>query len=105
WEGERWHHRPRSLAVLPLRNAAMGIEGVLAVWSARSPALKPDGLEMLPLLAPQITLNIEQARAFDEIRESAERDPLTQLRNRRAFDDVFAAETVRFARYGRPLSA
>ena len=105
WEGERWNHRPRCLAVLPLRNAAMGIEGVLAVWSARSPALKPDGLEMLPLLAPQITLNIEQARAFDQMRESAERDPLTQLRNRRAFDDVFAAETVRFARYGRPLSA
>jgi diguanylate cyclase (GGDEF)-like protein len=100
---ERWIHRPRSLAAMPLMNAS-GVNGVLAVWSARIPALDPDGLELLPLLAPQIALHIEQAREFSRIRETAARDPLTQLRNRRAFDEVFAGETVRFARYGRPLS-
>jgi diguanylate cyclase (GGDEF)-like protein len=102
-ENERWNHRPRALAALPLHSAT-GVNGVLAVWSARSPALDPDGLELLPLLAPQIALHIEQAREIDRIRETAARDPLTQLRNRRAFDEVFESETVRFARYGRPLS-
>src|SRR5690606_4269158 len=76
----------------------------LAVWSARSAALDQDGLELLPLLAPQVALHIEQARELDRIRETAARDPPTQLRNRRAFDEVFEAATVRFARYGRPLS-
>jgi diguanylate cyclase (GGDEF)-like protein len=102
-DAERWIHRPRSLAVLPLRNAA-GVNGVLAVWSARSAALDQDGLELLPLLGPQVALHIEQARELDRMRETAARDPLTQLRNRRAFDEVFTSETVRFARYGRPLS-
>ena len=102
-EGERWTHRPRSMAALPLHSPG-GTNGVLAVWSARSGALDADGLELLPLLAPQIALHIEQAREFDRIRESAARDPLTGLRNRRAFDEIFAAETIRFARYGRPLS-
>ncbi|HSK19114.1 MAG TPA: GGDEF domain-containing protein [Longimicrobiales bacterium] len=102
-ENERWMHRPRSMAALPLHSAT-GVNGVLAVWSARSLVLDPDGLELLPLLAPQIALHIEQARELDRMRETAARDPLTQLRNRRAFDEVFTAETVRFARYGRPLS-
>jgi len=91
------------MAALPLNNA-IGVNGVLAVWSARSAALDQDGLELLPLLAPQVALHIEQARELDRIRETAARDPLTQLRNRRAFDEVFEAETVRLARYGRPLS-
>jgi diguanylate cyclase (GGDEF)-like protein len=91
------------MAALPLHNAT-GVNGVLAVWSARSVSLDPDGLELLPLLAPQVALHIEQARELDRIRETAARDPLTQLRNRRAFDEVFGAETVRFARYGRPLA-
>lgn len=103
YEGERWIHRPRAMAALPLHSPG-GVNGVLAVWSARSTALDPDGLELLPLLAPQIALHIEQARQFDRIRETAARDPLTGLRNRRAFDEIFAAETIRFARYGRPLS-
>jgi diguanylate cyclase (GGDEF)-like protein len=102
-ENERWTHRPRSMAALPLRNA-IGVNGVLAVWSARSATLDQDGLELLPLLGPQVALHIEQARELDRVRHTAARDPLTQLRNRRAFDEIFQAETVRFARYGRPLS-
>jgi diguanylate cyclase (GGDEF)-like protein len=102
-EHERWNHRPRSMAALPLRSAT-GVNGVLAVWSAGSPALDQDGLELLPLLGPQVALHIEQSRELDRIRDTAARDPLTHLRNRRAFDEVFGTETVRFARYGRPLS-
>ena len=100
---ELWIHRPRSLAAMPLHDA-VGVNGVLSVWSARSPVLDPDGLDLLPLLEGRVALHIEQARELDRIRETAARDPLTQLRNRRAFDEIFGAETIRFARYGRPLS-
>lgn len=102
-EGERWLRRPRSLAVLPLRGAG-GISGVLAVWSSEARSLDPQGLDLLLALTPYAALHIEHARAFGHLRETAERDPLTQLRNRRAFDEAFAAERVRFDRYARPLS-
>lgn len=100
---ERWIHRPRSMAALPLTNAGE-VYGVLAVWSAHASELDPDALDLLRLLAPQAILHIEHAREFGRISESAERDPLTQLRNRRGFDRVFADEAVRFARHGRSCS-
>ncbi|HEX2167537.1 MAG TPA: sensor domain-containing diguanylate cyclase, partial [Longimicrobiales bacterium] len=102
-QNERWTHRPKSMAALPLHSPS-GVNGVLAVWSGRSVAMDQDGLALLPLLEPQIALHIDQARVLDHVRETAARDPLTQLRNRRAFDEIFEAETTRFARYGRPLS-
>lgn len=102
-ENERWTHRPKSMAALPLHSPT-GVNGVLAVWSARSAAMDQDGLALLPLLEAQIALHIEQASVLDRVRETAARDPLTQLRNRRAFDEVFATETIRFARYSRPLA-
>jgi diguanylate cyclase (GGDEF)-like protein len=101
--GEAWISRPRTLAALPLRGAA-GVIGVLAVWSSTSRELDSDALELLHALAPYAALHMEHARAFGRMRETAERDPLTLLRNRRSFDEIFTAETVRFERYGRPLS-
>lgn len=100
---ERWEQRPRSLAVLPLQ-APAGIVGVLGVWSSRARSLDPEALRMLHLLAPYAALHLQHARAWGDLRESAERDPLTGLRNRRAFDEAFDAESRRWERYGRPLA-
>ncbi|HUF51687.1 MAG TPA: GGDEF domain-containing protein [Longimicrobiales bacterium] len=100
---ERWLTRPRALAALPLRGPT-GTHGVLAVWSSGTRAFDPEALRLLYLLSPHSALHLEQARAFERMRESAARDPLTQLRNRRAFDELFATETTRFERYGRPLA-
>jgi diguanylate cyclase (GGDEF)-like protein len=102
-EREQWRQRPRALAALPLRGRS-GVIGVLGVWSATSHTLDPDTLELLHLMAPYAALHLEHARAFGRMRESAERDPLTQLRNRRAFDEIFADELNRFERYGRNVA-
>lgn len=100
---EPWTERPRSLAVLPLRGSA-GTIGVLAVWSSVDPHLDSYALGLLHALSPYAALHLEHAREFGHMRETAERDPLTQLRNRRAFDQIFDAETDRFERYGHPLT-
>jgi diguanylate cyclase (GGDEF)-like protein len=102
-DGERWETRPRALAVLPLRGAT-GTVGVLGVWTSRGRALDPMGVDLLHALSPYAALHLEHARTFGRLREKAESDPLTQLRNRRSFDEVFAAEAGRFDRYGRPLA-
>src|SRR5690606_15438466 len=78
--------------------------GVLAVWSSRAQRFDGAALDMLRALAPFAALNMEHAREFGSIRLQAERDPLTHLRNRRAFDAVFEAESGRFTRHGRPLA-
>jgi diguanylate cyclase (GGDEF)-like protein len=100
--GERWHARPRALAALPLHGAA-GTIGVLAVWSSRDASLDPQALDTLHALSPYAALHLEHARAFGRLREHADRDPLTLLRNRRAFDQTLAAETTRYERYRRPV--
>lgn len=102
-DGERWDARPRAMAALPLRSAG-GAVGVLAVWTSSAPALDPAGLELLHALSSYAAMHLEHARSYGQIRDTAERDPLTHLRNRRAFDAIFTAERMRFERYGRPVS-
>jgi diguanylate cyclase (GGDEF)-like protein len=100
---ERWQARPRALAVMPLRGAG-GVIGVLAVWTSRENELDPRAVELLHALSPYAAMHLEHARTFGTLRETAERDPLTQLRNRRAFEQTLAAETIRVERYHRPLA-
>lgn len=100
---ERWKNRPRAMAALPLRTVH-GAIGVLAVWTSRDRELDPGLLELLHMLEPYAAIHLQHAVQYGTIKESAERDPLTLLRNRRAFENTFAAETSRFERYGRPLS-
>jgi diguanylate cyclase (GGDEF)-like protein len=102
-DSERWETRPRAMAAMPLRGAA-GPVGVLAVWTSRATALDPAGLELLHALSPYAAMHLEHAQSYGSLREAAERDPLTLLRNRRAFDTVFDAERMRHERYRRPVS-
>jgi diguanylate cyclase (GGDEF)-like protein len=100
---ERWSARPRALAALPLRTVE-GTIGVLAVWSNHAPAFDPDRLELLHMMAPYAAIRLHHAMQYGSIKESAARDPLTMLRNRRSFDDSFNTERARFERYARPLA-
>lgn len=100
---ERWHARPRAMAALPLRGAT-GTIGVLTTWTSRERELDPAALELLHALSPYAAMHLEHARAFGRLREHADQDALTRLRNRRSFDEILAAETVRFERYTRPLA-
>lgn len=102
-ESERWIRKPRALATLPLRSGK-GIIGVLAVWSTTHPTLENEALDLLSALAPYAALHIEHSLQYDALHDTADRDPLTQLRNRRGFERAFADATARLARYARPLS-
>ncbi len=99
--GERWQHRPRHLFALPLPSAG-ATTGLLAVW--RAMPLDPSGLELLESLAPFAGAQLARSLEFGRVRATAERDALTGLYNRRAFDRRLANEEIRFERYRHPLA-
>ena len=102
-ETDRWTARPRSFAAIPLSTSS-GITAVLAVWSSTNAALDEPGIELISAVAPYAALHLKHASEFGRMRETAETDALTGLRNRRAFDAALQLEASRFDRYGRPLS-
>jgi diguanylate cyclase (GGDEF)-like protein len=61
--------------------------------------------ETLELLATNVAIAIENARLFDEVQKLAITDPLTQLYNRRKFEESATKEFERSLRYNRPLCA
>ncbi len=100
---ERWARPPRTLVSVPLLTPT-GVVGVLALWTSDRVGFDAQSLELVDAAAPYFALVLNHARQYGMARESAERDPLTRLRNRRAFDRAFDAEGARFQRYERPLS-
>ena len=100
--GEVWRRQPGPLACLPLRTPH-GTAGVLGVWNT-SRSLDPRGIELLQRITPFAGLQLEHAHEFGRVRESADRDALTGLLNRGAFDRRLEAEAARFDRYGHPLA-
>ncbi|MBI4544892.1 MAG: GGDEF domain-containing protein [Gemmatimonadetes bacterium] len=102
--GERWLAQPLSLAAVPLPDASRAVLGVLAVWSTKEPRLDPEAVGVLETLAPYAGLQLRHARQYHQVRDDAERDALTGLHNRRAFEERMAAELARFQRYRRPVA-
>ena len=100
---ERWYSRPRSLAVLPLETTD-GVLGVVAAWNADRPGFDDAGLAALRTLAPYVALQLRQMLMQDSLREKAEKDPLTGLPNRGAFNDRFDDVVKLYRRYRHPLS-
>lgn len=104
---ERWVAEPDTVAVVPLKDAALGVVGVVAVWRSDGEALDPDAISTLEVLAPYAALLMLQARALGDLREDAARaahDGLTGIPNRRAFDARLDAVIRSYHRYGRPFS-
>jgi diguanylate cyclase (GGDEF)-like protein len=100
---ELWIRAPRALVVLPLATS-QGVVGALALWTSLAQRFDDDALELLRTLAPHAALQLEQALEYGRLRDTAERDPLTGLRNRRAFDRALAREAARLDRYGHPMA-
>ena len=100
---ERWYARPRSLAVLPLETSD-GVLALVAAWNADVPGIDEAGLGTLRTLSPYAALQLRQLVVQDTLRERAERDALTGLPNRGAFDERLQAEIAHFRRYRHPLS-
>ena len=100
---ERWFSRPRSLALLPLQTAD-GVLGVVAAWNADRASFDDAGLAALRTLAPYAALQLRQMLMQDTLRERAEKDPLTGLPNRGAFNEKFDDAVKQYRRYHHPLS-
>ena len=100
-ERERFAITPASAAAVPLQSQGV-VTGVLTVWSTGRFA--EAALTALDTIAPHASRQLEHAHALGQMRVQAERDALTGLYNRRAFDHQLAAESARFERYRRPFA-
>jgi len=104
WTGEEYIKRGiRSVLYLPLVNKGEVI-GILILGSKRVAAYSPEQTILLEHLALQIAAPIENSRLFTKAEEIARVDGLTELFNRRHFDERMREEIDRHSRYGDVLS-
>jgi len=94
----------KSILAVPLKIGAKSI-GVISAQSYKPNTYTNSDRETLELLAANVAIAIENARLFDEVQKLAITDPLTNLNNRRKFDELAAKEFERSLRYNRPLCA
>ena len=92
----------KSVIILPLI-ASKEFTGFLTVFSPRS-EVKDDELNFLNLFARQIELAITIANLFETVKKQAVTDPLTELFNRRFFDDAIEREANRALRLNQPFT-
>lgn len=91
----------QSLIALPI--VSKGFTGILMVFSPREDA-KDSELNFLSLFARQIELAITIANLFETVKKQAVTDPLTELFNRRFYEDALSREAVRALRLNQPFS-
>ena len=104
WTGEDHAKRGiKSMLYLPLVNKGEVI-GVLLVGSIKPAAYSPEQTILLEHLASQIAAPIENSRLFTKSEEIARIDGITELFNRRHFDERMKEEIDRHSRYGDILS-
>ena len=80
------------------------ILGVINVEAAHGRPLTARDADVLTALAGPVAIAIENAHLHAEARSLARIDGLTELLNRRTFDQVLEAELARAARYDYPLT-
>lgn len=78
--------------------------GVVNVEAAPGQPLTDRDAEVLTALAGPVSIAIENAHLHAQAKSLARTDGLTGLMNRRTFDQVFASELARAARYDCPLT-
>ncbi|HWQ46389.1 MAG TPA: sensor domain-containing diguanylate cyclase, partial [Longilinea sp.] len=80
------------------------VVGVMTVAFRTPRIFNEPGLNALRMLADQAAISIENARLHERVRQQAFTDGLTNLPNRRAFDQRIEEEIRRSKRYGRALA-
>ena len=93
----------RSCAVAPIVSYGE-LLGTINIYDASPRAFSSDEVRVLTFVAHQAALAIQNAKAFEEVRDSALRDPLTNLRNGRFLRHCLERELSRCSRCGEPLS-
>ncbi len=92
----------KSIIILPLVTSKE-FTGFLTVFSPRD-FVTDDEMNFLSLFARQIELAITIANLFETVKKQAVTDPLTELFNRRFFDDALAREANRALRLNQPFT-
>ncbi|MEO8706624.1 MAG: sensor domain-containing diguanylate cyclase [Kofleriaceae bacterium] len=92
-----------SLLCVPLLYGESAV-GVLEVVSVRPSAFTDDDTETLRLLAQIIAIALHRAYTYPRPRYDVATDALTNLGNKRAFDERIQAELTRNRRYGHSFS-
>ncbi|NLN76904.1 MAG: diguanylate cyclase, partial [Armatimonadetes bacterium] len=78
--------------------------GTINVYDVCRRSFTDDELRVLTFVAHQAALAVQNARAFEEARDYALRDPLTNLRNGRFLQHYLDRELSRCFRFDEPLS-
>ena len=89
---------------LPVRRS-VGLRGVIAVgWSDRAERPSKRSTGLLSQLAGEAAVAIDRAAALERLSGLARTDPLTELSNRRAWQDELGKELARAGRTSHRLS-
>lgn len=94
----------RSLIAVPLLSKGRTLGAIEVVSAAGERELTPEDLSTVQTIADHAAIAIENAQAFERIRELTIVDDHTGLFNARHLLRVLEAEVVRSERYGRPFS-
>ncbi len=92
-----------SLLCVPLLYGESAV-GVLEVFSTKTKAFSDEDVETLRLLSSIIAIALHRAYTYPRPRYDVTTDALTNLGNRRAYDDRLEAELTRNKRYGHSFS-
>jgi len=104
WTGKEYIRKGiRAVLYLPMINKGVVI-GILIIGSKTPAAYSHEQTLLLEHLALQIAAPIENSRLFAKAEEMARIDGITQLFNRRHFDERMREEIDRHSRYGDTLS-
>jgi diguanylate cyclase (GGDEF)-like protein len=101
--GESFERTPDVAVAVPLIDGK-DVVGVLTVWAANTHHIAVEAVTSLESIAPLAAARLQLAQQLGLMRQLADRDALTQLANRRAFDLHLQAEWARWQRYQRPFA-
>jgi diguanylate cyclase (GGDEF)-like protein len=93
----------RSIIAAPLRWSD-GPVGVLKISSLRPQAFAPADVAVVDYLSAVAAAHLEHTAEFERRYAESRQDVLTDLGNRRAYDERLRKETARAERYDHPLS-
>jgi diguanylate cyclase (GGDEF)-like protein len=99
---ERWSGRPRYTTIIPLLDPNGRCGGLLALWGDEP--VEAGVVALLEALGPVLILQLGHSLDLVRIRDRVDRDGLTGLPNRAAFDERLEVEARRFHRYRRPMA-
>jgi diguanylate cyclase (GGDEF)-like protein len=102
-ERERFLPTPEAAAAIPLMLDG-SVVGMLTLWTANPAGIPEETINALETIAPYAAVQLEHARELGKMRALAERDGLTGLANRRAFDTQLLVEWARWERHQRAFS-